>query len=382
MGPSSFPENEAGARGERVIKVLMIAPVPPPLTGQSLANQVVLEALVADPTFAVSVIDMAKPNSDAGPIGKLRRGLEVLVLLRGIRAKAREADVVYFNLSESRQGTSKDLLIYLLSRSHLDKYVVHLHGGQGMKRILSRDHRLLYWLNRLAYASIRRVIVLGHRHASTYSFLADQQKLAVIPNFAQDRYFITDQELEAKFADVQQVNILYLSSLISGKGYEELLTVALQFHAEGRRDVSFHFAGSFDDDTRQRNFIDRIAGVGTITYHGFAAGAKKQRLLAEAHIFCLPTYYAYEGQPISILEAYASGCAVVTTDHSGNFDIFTPGVNGLEVAPRSVPSLHTVLGAFASDMASCVKYGRQNLAVARTSYTTDIFVERVRECLR
>ena len=39
------------------------------------------------------------------------------------------------------------------------------------------------------------------------------------------------------------------------------------------------------------------------------------------------------GQSISIVEAHASGYAVITSIHSGIFDIFTPGVNDYEVAP-------------------------------------------------
>jgi glycosyltransferase involved in cell wall biosynthesis len=39
------------------------------------------------------------------------------------------------------------------------------------------------------------------------------------------------------------------------------------------------------------------------------------------------------------LEAYSSGCVVVTTNHSGIIDIFKCGVNGFEVEKKSVNSL-------------------------------------------
>ena len=69
-------------------------------------------------------------------------------------------------------------------------------------------------------------------------------------------------------------------------------------------------------------------------------GEKKRRLFAEAHVFCLPTYYSYyEGQPISILEAYASGCVVITTDHGGICDIFKDKINGFRVEKRSCLSI-------------------------------------------
>lgn len=58
-----------------------------------------------------------------------------------------------------------------------------------------------------------------------------------------------------------------------------------------------------------------------VTYHGVVKGKKKKNLLLRNYVFCLPTYYPNEGQPISILEAMANGCAIVTTDHGGIKDI-------------------------------------------------------------
>ncbi len=51
----------------------------------------------------------------------------------------------------------------------------------------------------------------------------------------------------------------------------------------------------------------------------------------------------FEGQPISILEAYASGCAVITTGQHGIRDVFADGVNGFEAAAGSVGSIAAAL---------------------------------------
>jgi glycosyltransferase involved in cell wall biosynthesis len=49
----------------------------------------------------------------------------------------------------------------------------------------------------------------------------------------------------------------------------------------------------------------------------------------------------YEGQPISILEAYAAGCIVVTTGQPGILDIFKPYLNGYEIDTNSISdSIH------------------------------------------
>jgi len=60
------------------------------------------------------------------------------------------------------------------------------------------------------------------------------------------------------------------------------------------------------------------------------------------YIFCLPTYYPNEGQPISILEAMANGCAIVTTDHGGIKDVVTKE-NGIFVGKSNPCDLKNAL---------------------------------------
>ena len=51
----------------------------------------------------------------------------------------------------------------------------------------------------------------------------------------------------------------------------------------------------------------------TIRYLGFVAGTEKKRLLTEADIFCSPTCYIGENQPINLIEAMAFGLPIATT---------------------------------------------------------------------
>lgn len=61
------------------------------------------------------------------------------------------------------------------------------------------------------------------------------------------------------------------------------------------------------------------------------------RLFRESHVVCLPSYR--EGMPKVLLEACASGRAVITTDTPGCRDVIHAGRNGLLVPPRDVEAL-------------------------------------------
>ena len=92
--------------------------------------------------------------------------------------------------------------------------------------------------------------------------------------------------------------------------------------------------------------------------------------MAKTHIFVLPSYYA-EGIPKVLLEAAASGCAVITTEHPGCRDAIVPGETGMLVAPKDIPSLINTLASLISNrdlIESMGKAGRQ-LAMQRFCIT-------------
>ena len=105
----------------------------------------------------------------------------------------------------------------------------------------------------------------------------------------------------------------------------------------------------------------------------FVAGSEKKALYGKSHVFCLPTYYPYEGQPISILEAYATGCVVVTTEHSGIPEVFRDGVNGFAVETKSAESIRQVLEQIARDPQRLVEIAVANRNVAHERYRTGTY---------
>ena len=65
-------------------------------------------------------------------------------------------------------------------------------------------------------------------------------------------------------------------------------------------------------------------------------------VLAQAHVFCLPTAYG-EGIPKVLLEAAASGRAIVASDIAGCREVVQSGVNGLLVPPNDPGELAQAL---------------------------------------
>jgi glycosyltransferase involved in cell wall biosynthesis len=302
-----------------------------------------------------------------------------------IWAKRKSCDVIYFTTSESFAGNLKDLLIYCACLGSLRRMVIHLHGGAGMREIMRR-RSLLRRLNAFFLARIGGAIVVGPRQVGIFAGVVPRDRLYVVPNFAEDLFFVDAATIDRKFARPQPLRILFLSNFLPGKGHWELLDAFFALDGNVKAAVAMDFAGKFESLREEREFLRRIERVPQLRYHGIVKGETKRRLLADAHVLCLPTYYAYEGQPISVLEGYASGCAVITTDHSGIGDIFSRGVNGYEVVKRSSISLKAAVARALAAPEELHRFAKTNHAQAAeryraTRYTRDL-IEITRKVAR
>jgi glycosyltransferase involved in cell wall biosynthesis len=89
--------------------------------------------------------------------------------------------------------------------------------------------------------------------------------------------------------------------------------------------------------------------------------------LAASSVFVLPSYYR-EGLPRTILEAMATGRAVITTDTPGCRDPIEDGESGIIVPPRDVDALVAAMRSFVTNPDQAVKMGQRARTIAVQSY--------------
>lgn len=246
-----------------------------------------------------------------------------------------------------------------------------------MRTIMLGENRFLRRMNNLFLRRLGAIIVLGERHVDIYTGSVPREKIHVVPNFAEDYMFSSVETISRKFESVKPLRILFLSNLLPGKGHIELVQACRTLDWSTRALVEIDFAGAFESELQRLTFLEMIEGFPQLRYHGTVRGENKKQLFSDAHIFCLPTYYPYEGQPISILEAYASGCAVITTDHSGIYDVFTDGVNGYEVEKRSSLALRSTIEKAVANPQLLYAMALANYNTALRQYRTDHYNSRL-----
>jgi len=108
------------------------------------------------------------------------------------------------------------------------------------------------------------------------------------------------------------VEVLYAGKLSFAKGVDLLLGA---FADLGRSDLHLHLAGSGAGPEEElcRRMADQCAD--RVTWHGQLSQMDLAALMRRCHLFALPSFY--EGLPLVLLEALASGCRLVVSDLPG-----------------------------------------------------------------
>lgn len=163
--------------------------------------------------------------------------------------------------------------------------------------------------------------------------------------------------------------------LLADKGVRELVAAARRLRAEGVA-ARFVLAGEPDEHNRSAIPSQELASwvnEGAVEHLGWVSDIP--RLLATAHVVCLPSYR--EGLPKALLEAAAAGRCIVTTDVPGCRDVVRHGENGLLVTARDVPSLTAALRDVIQDPVRRRAMGRAGRVRAEREWSTDVITAQM-----
>ena len=140
----------------------------------------------------------------------------------------------------------------------------------------------------------------------------------------------------------EPVRILTVGRLVEKKGLEYAIR-AVAGARERYPDLLYDIVGEGPLRASLEALIGEL-GVGeVVTLHGAKSGERVRELMAQAHLFVMPSVTAsdgdMEGQGLALQEAQASGLPVLATDHNGFSDSIVPGRSGVLVPERDATQL-------------------------------------------
>lgn len=160
------------------------------------------------------------------------------------------------------------------------------------------------------------------------------------------------------------VVVTMVSRIIRSKGVSDFGEAARILSGDS---TSYHFLLVGEPDAESREALDRAEWDSLQrSVHCLGTRTDVAALLAVTDIFALPSYYR-EGVPRALLEAAASGSALITTDLPGCRDVVMHDSTGLIVPPRNPKMLAEAIASLARDPDRRERLGREarRLAVNR-----------------
>jgi glycosyltransferase involved in cell wall biosynthesis len=305
---------------------------PPGFSGQKEATELIMRGLAARGWDCRALPQPVLDRDQGGPWALVRFAAGLLAAwTRALRLLLGGDAHLCVNLGLTPVAFVRDAVPLLLGRLALGRgrIILSLHGSLflGWAPGSPRARAFVFLLRQ---GGLTTVLGEGQRRKLAALGLPAERSTVVINSCALPP--LTDAGLRAKWAEVvdnhRPLRVLHLGSLIATKGFPEYLEALGQLADRDGRPVeavlcgkvaASEFQDRFPDNAAAGRWIEdmvarlnRSARVKVRWVRG-AVGDEKAALFRAADVFVLPTRYAVEAQPLVLLEAMASGCAIVTT---------------------------------------------------------------------
>ena len=176
----------------------------------------------------------------------------------------------------------------------------------------------------------------------------------------------------------EPVVVVLASRMLWDKGIAEFVAAAQEIKSNGSH-TRFALVGKPDAGNPSSVAEEQLRSwqqEGCIEWWGYRPDMP--RVLAQAHIGCLPSYYR-EGLPKFLIEAAAAGLPLVTTDAPGCREVVTHGENGYLVPPRDSSALAAALNRLIQDQALRRRFGAKSRARAEAIFANErVFAQVLR----
>jgi len=197
------------------------------------------------------------------------------------------------------------------------------------------------------------------------------ESLSCIPNGVDIERFDRDRE--------RNRDILFLGRLDPKKRVSDLIE-AFGLIAEEYPDTRLVIVGtgSLDDELEEQ--ARATAASDRIVFEGRVPDEAIPEYYASSELFVLPS--VWEGHPLTLLEAWASGIPVITTEVEGIQEFVDHEENGYLVPPESPPDLADALRVSLDDPESAREWAREARELVRSEYSWEAAARRTDEVYR
>ena len=320
------------------MKTVIVGRFPPPRDGQSMATERLAELLHVPISRRFNTEPPSAGYVAAETTWRWDRVWHYLTMRRRLRQFIRDtapSHIIWASISPHPLGHLRDLLTVLSVIPSGSRLIAWVHRATLHELFL---HRIWTWSARRLAKRVDAFVFLSRSISARVAPFIPGNKRIIIPNTLGAGFTTALPDAPPFSTTDSGIRLLFLSNMMPEKGYHDVLDAVRILRDRGMK-IMADFAGGWIQQSDQAEFTAWVQAHGLddrIVHHGWLqrAEAISDRFSA-AHIFVLPTYHPTEAQPLSIIEALATGCATITTTQGGISDMLEGCQAAWFVDPKS-----------------------------------------------
>jgi glycosyltransferase involved in cell wall biosynthesis len=262
--------------------------------------------------------------------------------------RGRRADVVHFNLAATPfLPLLRALALCVAAKLAGGSVILHAHTGELERCLVQPSYRLLL---RIVLRVVDAFIVVSRSAEAAVRVLGTDNVYRVENGVDVGLFSVGPKQDPAR--------LTYLGTVCERKGLIDLRDALTSLSNESHPAVEVLIVG--DGEQEGPGAFERIKKAYSdlqlrVDFLGAIPNSEVRGVLSKTSIFCLPSYT--EGFPISILEAMASGIAVIATSVGDVPRMLDDGRAGLLIDPGNVSALRAAIQRLLNDPDERARFG-------------------------
>jgi glycosyltransferase involved in cell wall biosynthesis len=261
---------------------------------------------------------------------------------------SRHPDVVHIHFASGASNIRK-IILARIALARGASVIMHAHGG-GYQKHWAKMSPAARAITLSTLVRVQRLVVLGEGWRAFFESIGvPAHRIVVLPNPVALPEAVPERPVGGK------VRFVYFGLLSPRKGVFDLIEAVAKLSPECRARAEFILAGN-GEVSQLRELANKLGVQGVVEIREWVDPAERDRLLASAHAFVLPSHT--EGLPMSLLEAMAWGLPPICTPVGSIPEYVVDGANGILVAPGAVLQLAEAIEKLVSQESERAHMGR------------------------
>ncbi len=350
------------------MNILMIGPYPPPYGGIAVVVRNLMSSCIKD-RFNLKLLKTAPIKTGTSIENFIRISIDLHAILKNMIFFRPE--IVHIHTSYD-WGWPKHVSYAIIAKIFGCKVILHMHAyHRGCRNEFPK-----VWLKRLIFPPmfVFKIVDCIFTLSDTYTNVIKKftNKIVItIPNGIDIEKF-SNRKTKTRHKDCMTIS--YIGTIEKRKGIYKLM-LATDIMIKEISNIQVVIAGdgpARDDIIKWQNILQSK----NVTYLGKISEERKIQILKDSDIFILQS--ENEGIPIAILEAIASGCAIITTSVGNIPEVVKNNINGILIPHNDENALINAITVLKYDHRLLVKIQENNLK-ERYKYSLDMISKKIIE---